>query len=283
MGQRAHVIVVGNEKGGSGKSTVAMHLVTGLLYLGLRVGSLDLDARQATLTRYVENRRRFAESRGIEMLLPDHRAMHPSSAVHGLAAQQGEEARLHDIILRMSDDNDVLVIDTPGTDHYLSRAGHSYADILITPLNDSFIDLDVLAKVDPDAMSILGPSHYSEMVWDIKKRRALRDGGSIQWVVLRNRLSTLDARNKREMERLLKELARRIGFRLVPGFSERVIYRELYIHGLTLLDLRERDSGVALSMSHIAARQELRELMAALGLPELAERVRHLVEPPLEA
>jgi chromosome partitioning protein len=157
------------------------------------------------------------------------------------------------------------VIDTPGADTYLSRAGHSYADTLITPLNDSFVDLDVLARVDSENMRVLGGSHYTQMVFDIRKRRQFRDGGSIAWVVLRNRLSHLSARNKQEMERLISELARRQGFTHIQGLGERVIYRELFFSGLTLLDLNKDGVKADMSMSHVAARQELRALLDAIG------------------
>ena len=254
----AKIIVVGNEKGGTGKSTVAMHLVVSLLQMGASVGSIDLDARQATLTRYVENRRRRAT-----LAMPEHEPIPPTSD------PAADQARFLEVLGRLATTHDVVVIDTPGSDHPLSRLGHSYADLLVTPLNDSFIDLDVLAKVDPDSMKITRPSHYSEMVWDARKIRAMRgqkDGAD--WFVLRNRLSTLDARNKREMERLLADLSKRIGFRSVGGLCERVIYRELFLEGLTLLDMGQ-GSGVEMSMSHVAARQELRRLVEALGLEAL--------------
>jgi chromosome partitioning protein len=256
MGTSAHIIVVGNEKGGTGKSTVAMHLVVALLTRGAAVGSIDLDARQATLTRYLENRRRRPEG----LLMPDHEAVPPT------ADPAADEARFLAALARMAESHDVVVIDTPGSDHPLSRLCHSYADTLVTPLNDSFIDLDVLARVDPQTMKITRPSHYSEMVWEARKARALRGvraGGT--WFVLRNRLSTLDARNKREMERLLALLAKRIGFTVVEGLSERVIYRELFLEGLTLLDIGNR-VGVEFSLSRVAARQELRRLVDSLGL-----------------
>jgi chromosome partitioning protein len=254
------IIVVGNEKGGTGKSTVAMHLAVSLLAAGMSVATIDLDARQATLTRYMENRRRRAE-RGHALAMPEHTAVPPTED------EAADRQRFLDALEIARDQQDVILIDTPGSDHPLSRLGHSYADILITPLNDSFIDLDVLAKVDPDTLKISRPSHYSEMVWETKKLRALRgEKAVIDWFVLRNRLSPLDARNKREMERLLTELSKRIGFSLVSGLCERVIYRELFLEGLTLLDLGE-GSGVEMSLSHVAARQELRRLLDSIGLP----------------
>jgi chromosome partitioning protein len=256
---KAKVVVLGNEKGGTGKSTVAMHLLVALLRQGLRVGSIDLDARQATLTRYVENRRR-RDPEGRKLGHPDHRAVPPSAEQE----QDAETFRAH--VAELSAACDFIVIDTPGSDHPLSRLGHSFADILVTPLNDSFIDLDLLASVDGDSLKIIRPGRYAEMVWDTKKTRAMRgESASFDWFVLRNRLSTLDARNKREMERLLDALSKRIGFKLLDGLNERVIYRELFLQGLTLLDLGE-EQGVSMTLSHVAARQELRHLIDAMGL-----------------
>ncbi len=255
----AHIIVIGNEKGGSGKSTVSMHLIVSLLRGGLRVGTIDLDARQATLTRYIENRRAYACRHDISLPMPEH---HPLLLTGN---QVADECRLRAIIDDLRSHCDTIIIDTPGADTYLSRAGHSYADTLITPLNDSFIDLDVLARVDPETMQIKGFSHYSSMVFEIKKRRAARDGGQIAWVVLRNRLSHLAARNKMEMERLVEELSSRLRFVSIRGLGERVIYRELFLSGLTLLDLNKDGVALEMSMSHVAAKQELRALLDAIG------------------
>lgn len=253
------VIVLGNEKGGTGKSTVAMHLIVALLRQSRSVGSIDLDARQATLSRYIDNRRR-RDPDGAALGHSDHRAVPPSEDQE----RDAETFRAH--LAELRERNEVIVIDTPGSDHPLSRLGHSFADMLVTPLNDSFIDLDLLASVDGDSLKIVRPGRYAEMVWDTKKARAMRgENASFDWFVLRNRLSTLDARNKRDMEKLLDALSKRIGFRLVDGLNERVIYRELFLQGLTLLDLGE-EQGVAMTLSHVAARQELRQLIDAMGL-----------------
>lgn len=264
MNSRAHVVVIGNEKGGTGKSTVSMHVIVSLLQRGLKVGSVDLDARQATLTRYIANRRARADLAELGAGCPEHAALPPT------ADQAADEARLSDTLGVLTRTCDVVVIDTPGSDHYLSRQGHSWADTLVTPLNDSLVDLDVLALVDPKTLRIQRPSHYAEMVWEAKKLRAQRgESAVVDWVVMRNRLSTLDARNKRDMGRLLDELAKRVGCRMVPGLGERVIYRSLFLEGLTLLDLHKRGAGPELTMSLVAARQELRSLIEAIGLDRL--------------
>ncbi|MGE0723444.1 MAG: division plane positioning ATPase MipZ [Alphaproteobacteria bacterium] len=256
--------MVGNEKGGSGKSTTAVHLIVGALRRGLRVAALDLDARQGTLTRHLENRAATAARRSVALPMPSHDQVSASVARDRATAEAEEEVALAERLDRLLPLHDLLVIDTPGSDSHLSRLGHARADVLVTPINDSFVDLDLLARVDPETLRIVGPSRYSEMVWEQKMRRAARDRGSIDWIVMRNRLGHLDARNKREVARVLDELMRRLRCRLVPGFGERVIFRELFLRGLTLFDLE--DVGMTLTMSHVAARQEVRALMAAVGL-----------------
>jgi chromosome partitioning protein len=254
------IIVVGNEKGGSGKSTVAMHLIVALLLQGAKVASLDLDARQATLTRYIQHRQRRNDG-GLRLRMPEHQA------VNATLDPIGDQTRLSETIGALAGRCDAVVIDTPGSDQPLSRTAHSHADMLVTPLNDSLIDLDPLGRIDPAKRQVHHPGPYSEMVWDARKQRAMRRQKPTDWYVLRNRLSHLDARNKREMERLLTALAQRIGFRLIPGLSERVIYRELFLDGLTLLDLGGHRS--SLTLSQVAARQELRRMIDALGLSQL--------------
>jgi chromosome partitioning protein len=217
-GRRPHVIVLGNEKGGSGKSTTAMHLIVALLRSGATVGSLDLDARQGTLSRYVENRRASAAELGLPV--PHHIALQASRLDSAVMAGAEDRANFTIALAELSD-FDFVVIDTPGSDTGLSRLGHSRADTLVTPLNDSFIDLDLLARLDPEGKRILGPSLYAEAVWEQRKHRALADGRSIEWIVMRNRLSAVDARNKRDIGRLLQELSRRIGFRLARAVSAR--------------------------------------------------------------
>mgnify|MGYP002631721550 CR=1 FL=1 len=268
-GRRAQVIVVGNEKGGSGKSTTAMQIIVGLLQQGRSVASIDVDARQGTLTRYIANRERYIKSSGRDIGMPRHYTVDPSKEAISPAERDAELERLRLLIEGAYINHDVVIIDTPGSASALSRLAHSYADTLITPINDSLVDFDVLAHVDGSRLAIMGPSHYAEMVWEQKKVRADRDGGSIDWIVMRNRLSSLDAHNKREMERLVSELAKRISFRAVPGFGERVIFRELFLVGLTILDLKDAAGAQALSKSHHAARQEVLTVVNAIGLAPL--------------
>jgi len=258
------VIVFGNTKGGTGKSALAMHLAVVLLNRGQKVATVDLDAVQGTLTRYVRNRAAYASRSNAAVPLPDHQILSPSKP------QLEGEAEFIEALGRAAV-SDVVVIDTPGHDSPLSQFAHSYADIIITPINDSLIDLDVLAVVDPVKRIIRRPSHYAERVWKAKQERATRDGGSVDWVVVRNRMGQLDARNKRLIGRLLDDLAKRIGFRAADGIAERVIYRELFLDGLTVEDLAALQGRGSLAMSHVAARQELRALVMILDLQNMLE------------
>ena len=266
----AYVIVLGNEKGGSGKSTTAMHVMTALLRSGHAVAALDLDLRQGSLRRYTQNRTAYCEREGVSLPLP-HLISIEASVLDSVAqANLEEEERFADALNTADQVAGVLVIDCPGSHSFYAQMAHSVADTLITPMNDSLIDFDLLARIDPGTGKVQGPSVYAEMVWKARQLRAKAGLKPVDWLVLRNRMATLEARNRRKVSAALEELSSRIGFRIAPGFSERVIFRELFLNGLTLLDLRDV-GGMRFSMSNVAARQELRELMRALNLPEALE------------
>lgn len=261
-----HIIVMGNEKGGSGKSTTAMHVITALARSGRRVGAIDLDLRQQSLFRYLDNRDDYARRHGVALPVPLRALPEPSGHDSRAAAEAEDQARFDAAVAGLAARCDFILIDCPGSHTGFARMAHAIADTLITPMNDSLVDFDLLARLDPETGRILGPSVYSEMVWKARQARAATGRRPMDWLVLRNRMAALDARNKRRVGAALGELASRIGFRLAPGFSERVIFRELFLSGLTLLDLRETDPA-AMTMSNVAARQEVRELMRSLSLP----------------
>jgi chromosome partitioning protein len=257
---KAHVIVLGNEKGGTGKSTTAVHIAVALMHAGRKVAAIDLDARQRTFARYMENRHLFSEGHGLGLKTPRLQVIDDNDG-HA-------ETLLTTTLDAWAPVVDVIVVDTPGRDSTLTRAALGRADTLVTPMNDSFVDFDLIGQVDPETYKVKRPSFYAEMIWEARKSRAKADGGSVDWVILRNRLSSLAARNMQRVGDALGELSKRIGFRIAPGLSERVIYRELFPRGLTLLDIDAIDD---VNMSHIAARSELRELVASLAVPEPAE------------
>ena len=263
-------VVIGNEKGGTGKSTTAMHVIVALLQLGHRVASIDLDGRQGTLSHYVTHRAAFAQRSGKKIPLPLHTCITESDMRdrdEGLAADRD---RLHRAFSEAAGCR-FLVIDTPGSASRLSQLAHAHADVLITPLNDSFLDMDVLARIDRERREVLGPSPYSEMVWAQSEQRVAAGRPAIDWVVMRNRLAHIGARNSREMGSLLIQLAERLGFRLVPGFGERVVFRELFYRGLTLFDLSDESPAHRGPASHAHARQEVHELVGALGIAALEQ------------
>lgn len=249
-----HMIVFANEKGGTGKSTCAVHFAVALATLGWRVAGIDLDSRQRTFHRYLENRTRTAQRRGIELPTPRFEVFN------------GESLEvLDDQIAGLARDCDFLIADTPGRDDQYTRALAARADTLVTPINDSFIDFDLIGEVDPDSFQVLRPSFYSELIWETRKARAKSDGRTIDWIILRNRLQHVEARNMRRVGDALGQLARRVGFRVIPGLGERVIYRELFPAGLTLLDKAHLGG---MGIAHVIARQELREALAGLNLPQ---------------
>ncbi|RYE02711.1 MAG: ATPase [Sphingomonadales bacterium] len=254
--KRLHVLVFANEKGGTGKSTTAVHAAIALAFKGARVACFDLDHRQRTMGRYLDNRLETVRRTGRDLPMPVYET------------HDGESMDYFSSTLeRLGENADFLVIDTPGRDDKFARIAVTNADTLVTPMNDSFVDFDLIGQVDPETFRVSRPSFYSEMIWESRKRRAKADGESIDWVVLRNRMQHIEARNMKRVSEAIDQLSKRVGFRVISGLSERVIYRELFPQGLTMLDAGEFG---AMGLSHVAARQELREMMSGLALPEVA-------------
>ncbi|WP_286951002.1 MULTISPECIES: division plane positioning ATPase MipZ [Brevundimonas] len=263
------VIVIGNEKGGAGKSTLAIHIVTGLLHAGRKVAIIDLDLRQRSMERFFANRAAWTKANGHDLPQPivpdmgDGKALYKADEAEQLARFEAAYAEAKGVA-------DVIVIDTPGGDTALSRAAHGRADQIVTPMNDSFVDFDLLGEVDPVTLDLVKPSIYSESVWEARKHRAITEGRqvTIDWIVVTNRLAVAEARNRRRLASRMAKLAKRVGFRVGPGLRDRVIYRELFPFGLTVADLSNDIRPVSVSLAHVAARQEMRNLMQALGLDD---------------
>jgi chromosome partitioning protein len=277
----ARILVFGNEKGGAGKSTVAMHVATALLHQGKRVAIIDLDLRQRSLAHFFENRKKWAAAN--EKILPHaiepHLADQPALLVKAPEAEA--KAAFDRALSEAIDVADYVIIDTPGGDSFLSRRAHAVGHVIITPMNDSFIDFDLLGQVDAVTLEVKRPSIYAETVWNSRKTRAQWDGKSIDWIVLRNRLATNQARNGKRIDDRLQALGKRIGFRVASGLRDRVIYRELFPFGLTVLDISADIKPIAVSMAHISARQELRAVMMELKLDDeafLSDQITELMD-----
>ncbi|MDN3647028.1 division plane positioning ATPase MipZ [Pontixanthobacter aestiaquae] len=258
-----HRITFANEKGGTGKSTTAVHVAVALAYQGARVAAIDLDPRQRTMDRYFENRAETTAKRGID--LPTARC----AVFHGETIEEFDA-----MAAEMGEGMDFLIVDTPGRDDLFARHAATEADTLVTPMNDSFVDFDLIGQVDSETFKVRRLSFYAELIWETRKMRAIQQRKEIDWVVVRNRSGHTEARNMQRIERALGELSKRAGFRVAKGLSERVIYRELFPSGFTLLDKGHLGE---LGTSHLVARQEMRSLLASLNLPDHAKS-----EPKLE-
>jgi chromosome partitioning protein len=262
-----HRIVFANEKGGTGKSTTAVHVAIALAYQGARVAAVDLDPRQRTMHRYIENRSDTEAKRNISL-----------PGVQCEVLENGTTDDLEALVARIGEGMDFVVFDTPGRDDDLARHAATEADTLVTPMNDSFVDFDLIGQVEGESFKVKRLSFYAELIWEarLKRSRATieQHRREMDWVVVRNRTGHVEARNMARIEQALTELSKRVGFRVAHGLSERVIYRELFPSGLTLLDKGQLGE---LGTSHLVARQELRNLIKSLNLPQPGKR-----EPELE-
>src|SRR5215472_14494930 len=233
-----HVVVIGNQKGGSGKSTFAMHIIVALLKAGKRVASFDLDLNQQTLTRYLANRRDWDRDHERKLELPDYYPVKERDAYgtarnlkqfisqlrkNGRAQREAfidsstltHSADLRQFISQLreigrADKHNFIVIDTPSGVQHLSLIAHGMADTLITPLNDSFFDLDVLVAMES---SDIEPqlSAYANMVWRALAARTNVSGRPTDWIIVRNRLEPADSNNHRQITLVLDVLQRKLG------------------------------------------------------------------------
>jgi chromosome partitioning protein len=267
---RAKIIVVGNQKGGTGKTTVAMHLAIGLLRRGLSVATVDLDAQQQSLTRYLANRALWCEENAIGLLRPRHRLIEASKADSRIAAEAENRLGLTEVLASTDPDSEVVILDCPAGEGPLSRAAHERADILVSPLNDSFVDLDPLLQFRPGSFQAQALGPYFRMLWEIRNDRRRRGERLFTWIVLRNRLSGLDDRNKRNLGYVLTRIAPIMRFHFVDGLSERIIFRQLFHQGLTVFDCSEPLVGIFPTASHVAAQEELGLLLDSLEIDAAA-------------
>lgn len=250
--KKAHIIVISNEKGGTGKSTVSMNLAVILMYEGFNVATIDMDGRQATLKKYIKNRENFNKINKTNLQIPAHKTF----SIDG-----NEKENINNIsqeISKMAKEFDVIIIDTPGSKNYLFDEAHKYADTLITPISDSLIDLSVFADIDLKTKKIIKPSHYTEHIWDVKKYLAAQGKPFLNWIVVGNKLSPFNSKNKNIVFEYLEKLSKLYGFRLCWGMKDRTIYKEMFLEGLTVLDMKHEK--MKMTISHMAAKREIRKL-----------------------
>ena len=273
----AHVIVVANEKGGTGKSTVSINLVIALLKAGYRVASIDLDTRQRTLTRFLENRHSWALQGKSDIELPFHHALDRGASLSVADNETQEFASFAEAIRHIEHDYEFVVIDTPASDSYLMRLAHSLADTLVSPINDSFIDVDVFSRVHHDRTQRGSIAHYAKLVLEARRRRRQVDAGLIDWILLRNRVASIQSNNSRQVASSLGRLAHELQCRTAEGLHDRVIFRELFPIGLTALDpIEDVATGGVLTQSQQAARQEIARLIETLQLPVRPSALSHI-------
>lgn len=253
LSSKAHIVVVANEKGGTGKSTLSMHLAIKLLYENFKVAVIDLDGRQGSLTKYIENRRRFCAQNKISLPSPVHYVFEP-------IAKEANKKEIEDLIAELSSRFDAIIIDTPGGKNYLFDLAHKHLHTLITPIGDSLIDLSAIADINPENGEIIKSGHYAEFVWETKKKLAAKNLPYLNWVVCGNKTTTLRSKNKELVFSKLKNISKLYGFRFTEGLKDRVIYKELFLDGLTILDMSSPSLHRRMNMSHLAAKMELNTL-----------------------
>ncbi len=273
----AHVIVIGNEKGGTGKSTLSIHLSVALLKAGFRVATLDLDTRQQTLTRFFENRSSWARTAPWDVELPFHFALQRGTSQNVRDNETMEFGAFADAVGQVEHAYEFVIIDTPASDSYLMRLAHSLADTLVSPVNDSYIDVDVFSRVHHDREKRGAVAHYADLVIEARRKRHLVDHGIIDWVLVRNRIASLQSNNAKQIAVSLERMANELKFRAADGLHDRVIFRELFPIGLTALDpIEEAMKTGTLSASQHAARREIDALVATLQLPQRGTGLAHL-------
>lgn len=254
---KAHIIVVSNEKGGTGKSTISMHLAIMLMQEGYRVAAVDLDGRQGTLSKYIDNRKKFCRTKNIDLITPAVFTYAPQEDYNLIPASK---ENINHRIEELSREYDAVIIDTPGAKNYLFEEAHKHADTLITPISDSLIDLNVLADIDFASSTIGKPGHYANFVWELKKQRAMESKGYLNWIVVGNKTSTYNSKNKNLVFEYLEKLGKLFGFRFTTGLKDRIIYKELFLLGLTVLDMQHPKLQMKMSLSHLAAKREIKAI-----------------------
>ncbi|MCB2088761.1 MAG: division plane positioning ATPase MipZ [Sphingomonadaceae bacterium] len=248
----AHIITFANEKGGVGKSTLAFHTAIALADAGQKVAIIDLDRRQRSLDNALTNREGTARNLKVRLPTPAHCVL-----------EKPNGAQLSQEMARIGQGCNFILIDAPGHDSPVFRRAIAMADTLVTPVNSSFVDLEMLGRHDPVTMRLRAPGQFGAMVEQLRAERERMGRGTIDWIVARNRVRNCEARNSTRIDRALAGLAERFDFRLADGLSERVAYRELFLFGLTHLDIHRIPR---LAHKQYRVGNEVQRLMEAMRL-----------------
>lgn len=221
----AQIIVFANEKGGVGKSTLAFHTAIFLARAGQKVLAIDLDRRQRSLERALENREATCRSLGIDLPSPQHLALgHPSGAM------------LMQEIARAGHNCQTVIIDVPGHDSPIARRAIAMADKLVTPVNPNFIDLDSVAQFNPATRKFNRLGKFAEMVSQLQSERHERGLSKTDWMIVKNRVRRNERVQLERFNQAIDQLPAHINARLTCGLPERVAFRELFLFGLTYAD-----------------------------------------------
>ena len=246
-------MVWGNAKGGVGKSTLALHFSLQCMHEKLSVACLDADGDQGTLFRSIENRKQYCKRNNISFPVPEMIRFCPSAYANTSLAIEAIDA-----VLEQCAHFDIIVIDTQGSDTPVGRYIHQQCQVLISPLTDSLLDLDLfvnISQIQENSHHTLPLGSYAHMVWEQRLSKISQTQEHLEWVVVRNRMGGQISPTQMQLEKILKSLAPRVGFHIGPSIGDRSIFRELFPCGLTVMD-RE---GLT-TLAHITARQEIKSV-----------------------
>tara|TARA_B100000678_G_scaffold285297_1_gene288221 strand:+ start:1776 stop:2753 length:978 start_codon:yes stop_codon:yes gene_type:complete len=247
-----HIITFANEKGGVGKSTLAFHVAIALAHAGAKVVAIDLDRRQRTLERGLTYRGGTAGNLGIALPSPQFAVL-----------DQPSTAALYQTINRLGPDADFVILDAAGADSPIFRRVVALADTLVTPVNASFLDLELLGRVNPVSGLPERSGCFGETVSTLREERLAHEMGRIEWIVVKNRVRSAEKRHMSRIDRALERLAINQDFRIGQGLNERLAFRELFQFGLTHLDLALIPDMIK---SQVSSCNEIENLVADLGL-----------------
>jgi len=248
----ARIIVFANEKGGVGKSTLAFHTCIALARTGHKVLAIDLDRRQRSLQRALENREATTRSLGVDLPTPQHLVLE-----HQSGAMLGQE------IARVGANCDTIIIDVPGHDSPIARRAIAMADKLITPVNPTFVDLDSIARFTAGTLQLTKLGPFAQTVTQLRQARIDRGLKPADWLLVKNRVRRAEKRQLARFNRAIGQLPRALDLHITNGLTERVAYRDLFLFGLTHADC----AGLpGLANIKVHADQEMDELLEELGI-----------------